>query len=138
MADFSITPANVVPDSDATIVDGVYGEAIDAGEWVYRDSSDSNKLKLADADALATAAAVGMASVSGASGVTGKMVTAGHVSTGTVSGAAAGLTTVISTTAGKSCLESDIGSGDFTTLAGIWTSTSKIKVAPVASGVAKP
>lgn len=138
MSDFSITPANVVPDDDAKISEGIFGEAIDAGEWVYRDSSDENKWKLADADALASAEVRGMASVSGASGVKGNVVTSGHVSTGTVSGAAAGLAAFVSTTAGAACLESDLGSGDYTSLCGIWTANNKIKVAPVASGVAKP
>lgn len=138
MSDFSITPGNVVPDSDAKVADGIYGEAISAGDWVYRDSADENKWKKADADAEASAAVRGMASVSGASGVEGKVVTSGHVTTGTVTGAASGLAAFVSTTAGKACLESDLGSGKFTSLCGIWTANNKIKVAPVVSAAAKP
>lgn len=50
MADLSITAANVVLISGET-GSGKAGEALTAGQLLYADSSDSNNLKGADADA---------------------------------------------------------------------------------------
>lgn len=55
-ADVSITPGSVVPSSSAIYLDSYYGgqltagATITAGQLVYVDTSDSNKIKLADCD----------------------------------------------------------------------------------------
>lgn len=52
MADVSITSSNVVPGSNASFADGVAGEAIDAGDWVAKetDSADADYNKIMKAD----------------------------------------------------------------------------------------
>mgnify|MGYP005819708497 CR=1 FL=1 len=59
MADLSITAADVEPGANATLNDGVAGETITRGKAVYKASS--GKLMIADADAEASAKAVGIA-----------------------------------------------------------------------------
>ena len=50
MADISVTDTLVIPSSSAQIVKGTAGATITAGQSVYIDTSDANKIKLADAD----------------------------------------------------------------------------------------
>ena len=50
MAAISITAANVIPSSTASRSLGVAGATITAGQAVYIDTTDSNKIKLADAN----------------------------------------------------------------------------------------
>lgn len=50
MADIVITAANVLASSSATRVIGTAGATITAGQSLYVDTADSNKLKLADSD----------------------------------------------------------------------------------------
>jgi hypothetical protein len=61
MADFTITPANVQQTSTAKTRAGISGESLAAGDVVYRDSADSNKIKLADCTNADKFAAVGIA-----------------------------------------------------------------------------
>lgn len=61
-ADLSVTAGSVVPSADAKFLDGTAGATITAGQIVYQDASDSNKIKLADSNAsAATATAIGIA-----------------------------------------------------------------------------
>jgi len=50
MADITITAANVVKSSSGITAVGTAGATITAGQALYIDTADSNKLKLADAD----------------------------------------------------------------------------------------
>ena len=50
MADISITAANVLKSSTGQVSVGTAGATITAGQAVYIDTGDSNKIKLADAD----------------------------------------------------------------------------------------
>lgn len=60
MADIAITAANVLKGANAKTKRGIAGATITAGQWLYEDSTDSFKLKLADANAsLATSNCVG-------------------------------------------------------------------------------
>lgn len=53
MATLVITPANVLASASATKKAGVAGATITAGQLLYKDTDDSNKLKLADANGTA-------------------------------------------------------------------------------------
>jgi hypothetical protein len=61
MADLSITAANVLMSAAGKKSEGIAGEAISAGQPVYKDSSDGNKLKLTDANAAGKRGVVGIA-----------------------------------------------------------------------------
>lgn len=64
MAVLSITPANVQAGDDAAIQHGIAGAAITAGQLLYKDITtdpDNPTLKLADADAAASAVLAGIA-----------------------------------------------------------------------------
>ena len=55
MAAISITAASVLKSSTGSVSVGVAGASITAGQSVYIDTSDSNKIKLADANGTAPA-----------------------------------------------------------------------------------
>jgi hypothetical protein len=50
MADLSPTAANVLKSNSAKVAEGIAGATITAGQTLYIDTADSDKLKLADAD----------------------------------------------------------------------------------------
>lgn len=60
MADITFTASSVLIVAGATVRGGTAGAALTPGMAVYKDSSDSNKIKPADADAEASAAVVGI------------------------------------------------------------------------------
>lgn len=127
MADLSITAANVVSvaDSGLTKGGGTAGATITAGQPLYIDASDSNKLKPADNDASsATANVVGIA-LHGASNnqpiayqKTGKITIGATVAVGTAY--------VLSSTAGGICPIADLGTGDKLTYIGTGETSSVI------------
>lgn len=53
MATVAITPANVLASASATKKTGIAGATITAGQLLYKDTDDANKLKLADANGTA-------------------------------------------------------------------------------------
>ncbi len=55
MADLAVTAANVLASSAAVKERGTAGATITAGQVLYIDTADSNKLKLADCDSATTA-----------------------------------------------------------------------------------
>ena len=69
MADIVITPANVLKSAQGLSASGVAGATILAGEPLYKDSADSNKLKPADSnESAATSDVVGIALHSASAG----------------------------------------------------------------------
>jgi hypothetical protein len=69
MSDISVTAGSVLAGANAKKRSGIAGTTITAGQVLYEDSTDSFKLKLADANAsLAAANAVGIALHGAASG----------------------------------------------------------------------
>ncbi len=77
---------------------GEAGVAIAKGQWVYADTSDANKLKLADSDAATTALISGVALNTAAIGEESTIQTDGVVDLGVV--LAAGMLYILSATAG--------------------------------------
>lgn len=55
MASLTITAANVVKSSTGRSTQGIAGVAITAGQCLYKDTTDSNKMKLFDANGTAPA-----------------------------------------------------------------------------------
>ena len=136
MADITVTAGNVDPGNNATIIGVTAGVTITAGQVVYKDTTDGNKYKLADADVLATAAARGI-SLNGAANnqpidiiIDGDLNPGGTVVVGEIY--------LVSTTAGGIAPEADVGSGKYVSVLGIGTTTSNISIKLHVSGVAVP
>jgi hypothetical protein len=141
MSDITINANTVVPSATATIARGIAGAAISAGQTVYADATDSNKIKLAANTSAATAAVVGVAVNSApVAGQPVEYVTAGDI---TLSGAPllAATVYVLGSGAGGISIADELHSSSGTrrgTVVGIGTSTTVLRVGLVASGVLNP
>ncbi len=136
MADLVITPASVIPASDATTEQGTAGATITAGQVVYLDTADG-KYKLADTDS-ATALARsprGIALHASLSGQPLKILRSGGITIGAV--VAVGESYWLSGTAGGICPVADVAAGDYPCFIGIGTSLSAIKVSITEAGAVK-
>jgi len=135
MADITVTASSVA------LVDGqtsnyTAGATITQGQAVYLDATDGDKAKPADADAVASAAAVGIALTAASTGQPVVVQKSGNINPGgTVT---VGQVYVVSTTAGGIAPTADTLSGDFVTFLGIGTTASNIKLGILVSGVAEP
>lgn len=67
MADLSVTAASVLKGSGAMVGAGIAGATITAGQALYIDTADGNKLKLADSDGTSPANSVAGIALHGAS-----------------------------------------------------------------------
>ncbi len=136
--DISITAASVIPGSNAKIVTRTAGATITAGQVLYEDSSDSNKVKLADTNSATAAARVvfGIAAAGAASGQPVPVIREDDDLTlgGTV---AIGDLVILSATAGGVAPSADAATGHYVTFLGVAKTTTKINFKPVASGAAK-
>lgn len=112
MANLSVTAASVLASATALTGAGIAGATITAGQPIYKDTADSNKLKLADANASAATAVVeGIALNGAATGQPVSFVYQDDVFTpgGTL---VVGETYVVSATAGSLCPIADLTTGD--------------------------
>lgn len=133
MADISVTAASVVPDANAVIVyNGVAGATITAGQTLYIDAADSNKLKLADADAAGKTSPAGIALNGASAGQPVAYLTEGLLTFNAV--LTAGLLYVLSDTAGGIMPAADLEAGDTGVFLGIATSTTVLNVKIIAGG----
>ena len=134
MADVTVTAANVELVSGTTS-SGVSGETITAGEAVWVDTGDSNKIKLADADLSAAAATVSGVAIQGST--TGNLVV--YALTGAVidigGTVVKGGVYVLSATAGGVAPEADLASGMYTSILGTASSTTNITLDIRNSGI---
>jgi hypothetical protein len=135
MADLTITAANVVAGSTATVVDGTAGASITAGQVVYHDGA-TDTLKLADCDSgtAAVRSPYGIALHAAASGQPLAVLTAGPITIGATV-AASGIY-CLSATAGGICPAADLTTGNYTAVIGVATSTTVIDVKIHEAGVA--
>lgn len=137
MVDLTVTAASVIPGANAKRTSGIIGTGVTvtAGQSVYIDPAD-NRVKLADADAVTSAAAAGIAELGGGPG---QEIPILYEDDDLTPGAtlAVGGTYVVSTTAGGIAPIADLASGDFPTHLFIATSTTKAKLKVVIGGVAK-
>lgn len=135
MADITVTATTVLR------VSGQYreytsGATIIAGKLVYLDEN-TGTVKLADADAAASAEIVGIALNQGYSGQPITVQTSGLVQM-TATGLTVGQVYVASTTAGGIAPYSDLASGDYVSVFGVGTASNQITIDMNVSGVAKP
>ncbi len=120
MAALTVTAASVVPSATATIIQGIYGETVTAGQAVYIKASDG-RLWLSQADGTAAEAnAVGIAVNGGSAGQPASYCSAGVINCGAT-------TTKIhyyaSPTAGGIGPIADVTSGYYITRLGYATAT---------------
>ena len=135
MAELTITATDVVAASTAATGNGTAGDTITAGMPLYKDSGDSNKLKPAQSTTAAAAACVGIALHGATSGQPIQYITSGSLTLGNI--LTVGTCLVVSGTAGKLELTTDIASTEFVTTIGPPTSVSAVTVNITATGSQK-
>lgn len=133
MADITVTAASVKKGVNAGVATGTGGATIIAGKLLYLDSAD-NKLKLADADAAATAQVVGIALCGGGDNQPIVYQTSGTINIGGTVGV--GEIYLASSTAGGIAIEGDIGSAKFLSIVGVGATTANIQMKIHNTGVA--
>ncbi|RWX71895.1 hypothetical protein [Mesorhizobium sp. M2A.F.Ca.ET.039.01.1.1] len=123
MADLVITAANVVAGSNAETETGAAGEAITAGQAVYR-SSTTKKLMKADSNGASAEirTPIGIALNGGALDQPIKFQKSGNVTIGAV--LTPGVAYYLSDAPGGICPVADIGAGEYVCLIGLATSAS--------------
>ena len=136
MADLVITAANVVPDDDAIVVDGALcGATITAGDSVYVDEADSNKIKLCDGNDAASSVCAGVALCGSSDGQPISYCTIGRVIIGAA--VAVGIAYYVTDNAGGIGTWAEVQVASYATLVGIGVSTTKIEIAPLVTGAVK-
>jgi hypothetical protein len=135
VADLTITPANVQTSARAKVTHGTAGAAVTAGQVVYLDPADK-RFKLADSNS-ATAVAREAAGFTLHASAVGQPL-AVHESGPLTIGATmtAGTIYTLSETPGGVQPAADLGSGEYTTVLGMATSTTVLDVKIQKSGVA--
>lgn len=134
MTDLTITAANVVAGANAVRDSGNAGEAITAGQAVYR-SATTNKWMLADSDSATAAAkkANGIALNGAALNQPISVLKSGDITIGAT--LTAGTAYYLSNTPGGICPVADVGAGEDVCLLGLAKSTTVLAVAIQAPGV---
>lgn len=114
---------------------GTAGAAVALGDFVYRDSADSYKLKPADTTTAAKAAVVGIALHAAASGEPLRIQTAGRISLGAT--LSVGMVYVLSGTsgAGNMCPVTDLDNTEWLTLLGASSSSLILDLKLWVSGI---
>lgn len=134
MSNLSITPGSVQVASTIPLTRGVAGATIAAGDALYVDATDSNKLKLAVATSAAAAAFAGIATHAALAGQPILYLPVGAITIGAT--LTLGTVYVVSATAGKICPVADLVSGNYLTIIGMPSTTTVLEVYPKASGTA--
>lgn len=128
MADLTITATSVVKGAGAVTQTGIAGVAVTAGQALYKDPTDSNKLKLADCDSATAAVRVvaGVALHGAAANQPVTYQTGGVINLGAT--LTAGTVYCLSDVAGGIRPVADNGSGDGVSLIGVAISTSLLSM----------
>lgn len=134
-ADISITAANVAPGAGAVTNTGTAGEALTAGQLVYKKASDGKYYK---ADCNSATAEVRVASAIAVTGsAAGQPVVVQKGGSLTIGGTlTAGVAYYLSGTAGGLRPVADNTTGDYPEIVGIATSTTVLKIGFLPAGVA--
>jgi hypothetical protein len=137
MSAISVTPASVLKGSGATVVNGLAGATITAGQSVYFDSATA-KYKLAQDDGTAEeagASGVGIALNGASDGQPLSVQTQGPITIGGT--VAVGESYYLGDAAGAVVPYGDLGSTDKITYLGVGTSATVIALQPHVTGAAK-
>ena len=126
MADFTVTAATVQQTSTAKTRAGIAGETLVAGQVVFRDSADSNKIKLADCTNADKYQAVGI-TINGAAD--GQPIDYVEADLGFDPGFTAAIgDVVVLSTAGLMAPVADLTTGDYCVICGIMNSTTTMNL----------
>ncbi len=134
MSNLSITAASVQVASTIPLTRGVAGATIAAGDALYIDAADSNRLKLAVATSAAASVFAGIATHAALAGQPILYIPAGAITIGAT--LHVGTIYVVSATAGKICPAADLVAGNYVTIIGMPSSTTVLEVYPKSSGTA--
>lgn len=141
MADSTVTPGNVLASANAVKHTGIAGVTITAGQTLYKNSADNNRLYLADADASPQAADCVGVSIHGAAA--GQPITYTDDDpdftpgfTASLSAAADGGVYCLSGTPGGIAPIGDMAAGDYPVILMVAKSTTKVVLKIVKSTAA--
>lgn len=136
MTDISVTASSVLASSNAVLGRGTAGETLTAGLPVYMDSTDGGRLKACDANASAAASAcVGITLHAALDEQPATYATSGDINLGAT--LVPGQIYITSSAAGGIAPVSDLASGWYTTILGIATTASNLRLAINSGGVAR-
>jgi hypothetical protein len=118
MADLTITAASVVAGSNAAVERGSFGEAVTAGQVVYR-SSTTQKYMKADSNSVTVEArhGIGIALNGGALDQPAQVQKSGKITRGAT--LTPGTDYYLSDTPGGICPRADVGAGEYVCLLGL-------------------
>lgn len=134
MAALTITPAQVLPGSDATFEEGAGSEAITPGQPVYKNASTLKWTRAAKTSAAAAAARGIAVSECAADGQRLVVQTGGTLTLGAGAAPAAGTAYYVGA-AGELVPEGDLGMGDHVTQVCVGAGANAVKVRAWATGV---
>lgn len=134
-ADLAVTAASVLKGSSAKVSEGIAGATITAGQALYVDTSDSDKLKLADADAAAPANTfVGISLHAALAGQPIKYATKDAAFTPGFTAIAGDPIYLSDIAGGLTKTFADLETGDVVTVVGVMTSTTVMNLNPTRGG----
>lgn len=127
MADLTITAGSVVAGTDAQVQSGTFGEAVTAGQAVYK-SSTTKKWMRADSNSVTPEArrAIGIALNGGSTDQPATVQTGGDITIGAT--LTPGTAYYLSDTPGALCPVADIGTGEYVCLIGLAKSASVLGI----------
>jgi hypothetical protein len=134
MADLTITAANVVPGSDARMVNGFAGETIAQGKAVYKASTGLWMLADANSATALARAATGIAVCGASANQPITVQQSGQITIGAT--LTANLPYFLSDTPGGIGILADIGTGEYGCLIGMAISTTVLQLSFNYTGVA--
>lgn len=127
MVDLTITATSVVPGSNAVLDTGTAGEAVTAGQAVYRSSTTAKWMKADSNSATAEANRATAIAVTGSAANQPVVVQkSGDITIGAT--LTAGTAYYLSDTAGGLCPVADVGSGEAVCLVGIAKTTAVLQI----------
>lgn len=130
MVDVSVTPANVNPQSDAVLEQGIAGETIAAGKTVYYLASSGKYMLAINSDATKDNAVIAVNSASLDQPITVQL--GGEIDIGGT--VVLGTTYCLSGTSGGIAPDADVIAADYKTVLGVAVSATNIKMARNTSG----
>ena len=137
MADLSITATEVLAGAGADTENGIAGEALTAGQVVYKLSTDKKFYK-ADCDSAGKTSVYGIALNGAAAGQPVSVQKSGSITIGATAAPTVGEIYVLSGTAGGIAPEADLASGDTVSILGVGESASSIQLRINNTGVVVP